>query len=228
MVKRQDGQYDQGHKGYKRKQGMKMEGSRAKTAVVRQQHQNYQFNQTEGEEHELSGIYPVSRNVFNKQQQLFKSHGHSKRAGIKRSDLEGRKLHELDLTNVQVAEGGGYRPHMKYKRIQKVEPGSQGTTHREHNRSAVIRQQKLMSRVGSTAGGGPISDSDGIEDEEQDERHPGRRDTDTGRGGSSQFMLGKGKEDLNQNQEKQKWLRSHGRNRANILQIQLNSQNQFR
>ena len=42
-----------------------------------------------------------------------------------------------------------------------------------------------MSRVGSTAGGGPISDSDGIEDEEQDERHPGRRDTDTGRGGSS-------------------------------------------
>lgn len=52
-----------------------------------------------------------------------------------------------------------------------------------------------MSRVGSTAGGGaPISDSDGIEDdEEQDERHPGRRDTDTGRGGSSQFMLGKGR-----------------------------------
>lgn len=55
-----------------------------------------------------------------------------------------------------------------------------------------------MSRVGSTAGGGPISDSDGIEDdEEQDERHPGRRDTDTGRGGggSSQFMIGKGKRD---------------------------------
>ena len=57
-------------------------------------------SQTEAhEEHELSGIYPNSRNVFLKQPTSFKSQG-AKRAGYKRQDLEGRRLHDLDLTNV--------------------------------------------------------------------------------------------------------------------------------